>query len=107
MKSDSASTIVVIKGLAITAGSSPIFLAISGRVHPTSFAASTVTSSVRHMTAETASPTRSISMNRAKLSTAIVTPHKSATRDSFHMTRNISRNSISSSDIPRMTVTDA
>ena len=34
---DNASTIVVINGLATTAGSSLNFLASSGRVHPTSY----------------------------------------------------------------------
>ena len=41
--SDNASTIVVIKGDATTAGSSFIFLAIIGSVHPINFAIITVT----------------------------------------------------------------
>ena len=44
---------VVIKGLAITAGSNPSFFASIGKVHPTTFAHSTVTAIVRHTTSAT------------------------------------------------------
>ena len=45
--SESASTIVVMKGLAITAGSKPSFCASMGKEEPTSFARITVTQIVR------------------------------------------------------------
>ena len=48
-RSESASTIVVMKGLAITAGSKPSFLAQSGSVQPITFATSTVTHIVKLM----------------------------------------------------------
>ena len=47
MISDNASTIVVINGLAITAGSNPILLATIGKELPTIFAHNTVIKSVR------------------------------------------------------------
>ena len=47
---DSASTVVVIKGLAMTAGSKPILLARMGIEHPTSFARTIVARSVRDTT---------------------------------------------------------
>ena len=46
----SASTIVVMKGLAITAGSKPNLLAMSGRVQPTNFAQIKVKARVMQMT---------------------------------------------------------
>ena len=52
--SDNASTIVVINGLAITAGSNPKRDANIGRKHPTSLAISTTTNNVRQTTAEVA-----------------------------------------------------
>ena len=47
---DIASTIVVIKGLAITAGSNPIFFANIGSVLPTILAHNTVIIRVKHTT---------------------------------------------------------
>jgi hypothetical protein len=49
---EQASTIVVIKGEAITAGSNPIFLASIGRVQPTNLATVIVINSVAHTTSE-------------------------------------------------------
>ena len=48
---DNASTMVVIKGLAITAGSTLIAFATRGRTAPTIFASSTVTAIARQITA--------------------------------------------------------
>ena len=50
---DKASTIVVIKGLAITAGSNPIFLAIIGSEQPITFATQTVNIKVEQTTKAT------------------------------------------------------
>ena len=47
INSEIASTMVVINGLAITAGSKPIFFAIIGSTHPISFATITVKNRVR------------------------------------------------------------
>ena len=52
INNEQASTIVVINGDAITAGSKPIFLARIGRVQPTSFATVMVISNVKHTTKE-------------------------------------------------------
>ena len=102
-----ASTIVVMKGLAITAGSKPIFFASSGSVQPTNFAQNTVTTRVRHMVSATINSRPSKSMSFAKLHTASVIPHTSATLNSFHMTLKMSLNSISPRDMARIMVTDA
>ena len=50
---DRASTMVVMNGLAITAGSKPRRLASRGRVQPTIFAMTTVTPRARQMTRST------------------------------------------------------
>ena len=50
---DSASTIVVINGLAITAGSKPSFEASTGKVQPTNFATTTVKNKVKQTTKAT------------------------------------------------------
>lgn len=47
---DRASTIVVINGLAITAGSNPNFEATTGKIQPTSFATMTVKNKVKQTT---------------------------------------------------------
>ena len=52
--SDNASTIVVMNGLAITAGSKPKRDASMGRKQPTSLAMSTTTKSVRQTTSDVA-----------------------------------------------------
>ena len=99
------------KGDAMTAGSKPIFLASSGSVQPTTLAANTVTTSVRQMTSATVMVMGfpkiilSTSMSLTKFAAASVAPQMTATRISFQMTRKRSENSISSSEIPRMTVT--
>ena len=52
INNEQASTIVVINGEAITAGSNPSFLANIGRVQPTSFATVIVINKVPHTTKE-------------------------------------------------------
>ena len=105
MSSESASTIVVMNGDAITAGSNPIFCAIIGSEHPTIFAKNTVTISVRHTTSATMTGTLSSSIIFANPATASVAPHAKATLISFQMTLNISAHYISSRDSQRMIVT--
>ena len=51
--SESASTIVVINGFAITAGSKPSLFASIGKLHPTSFAQKTVMAIVMQTTTDT------------------------------------------------------
>ena len=92
---DTASTIVVINGLAITAGSKPIFLAIIGREHPIILAIHTVNTSVIQTTNATEVPTPSIYNSFKKLAAARVIPISRATLTSFHITFNMSENSIS------------
>ena len=58
MNSDTASTIVVINGLAITAGSNPSLFARIGSEQPTSFAITTVQRIVRLITSATRMVTR-------------------------------------------------
>ena len=96
------STMVVMNGLAITAGSTPILFAIIGRVAPTNFATITASSNVRHTTKATVTPTRSKTRSFTKLHIPNVTPHRSAVRISFQITRYQSLNRISSSESPRM-----
>ena len=60
MSNEIASTIVVINGLAMTAGSIPIFLAIIGSVEPTIFATMTAKNKVTLTTRATHMLTRSI-----------------------------------------------
>ena len=50
---DNASTMVVIKGLAMTAGSNPIFFAPKGNKQPTSMATTTDATKVRHTVRDT------------------------------------------------------
>lgn len=57
---------VVMNGLAMTAGSKPMRFASTGSEQPTSFAASTVTTSVLHTTMATGMVTRSMSSNLTK-----------------------------------------
>ena len=66
-------------GLAITAGSKPIFLANIGREHPIIFAIITVTINVRHTTSATLVVTLSIRSSFAKFAIASVMPVKAAT----------------------------
>ena len=94
------------RGLAITVGSKPTFLASMGSAEPTSLEAMTVHKSVRHTTMATGKLTRSNSMSFARLHTASVRPHKSDTINSFPMTRKASRNWISPRERPRITVTE-
>ena len=111
MASEIASTTVVMNGEAMTAGSKPIFLASSGSVQPTSLAANTVTISVRQMTAATVivmglpKIILSTSSSLTKFAALSTAAQSTATRISFQMTRRRSENSISSSEMPRMTVT--
>lgn len=85
--SDTASTIVVISGLAMTAGSKPILSAIIGRTQPIVFAKMTMQTSVMQTTAATATGIRSKNSNFRKFAPASVTPQYTATRISFQITR--------------------
>ena len=102
MSSEIASTMVVMNGDAITAGSKPSFSAKSGIMQPTTLAQTTVSTNVRHTVSATVgvihvlpSTIPSKSMIFAKLTAARVMPQKSATRSSFHTTLRMSLNSIS------------
>ena len=106
-KSATASTIVVIKGDAMTAGSSPILLDTIGSVEPIIFAKSTVTTSVPHTTNATDADTLSTTWSFTKFAAAKVMPVRKATLISFHSTLKKSLNSISSSDSARIIVTEA
>ena len=106
MKREIASTIVVIKGLAITVGSKPIRLASIGSVHPTTFATITVATKVEHTTAATSILTLSNNISFTKLAAQSVTPHRTETRASFQMTLGRSPKVISPRDRPLMIVTD-
>ena len=70
-----ASTIVVIKGLAITAGSSFIFFASKGNIQPIISAKITVQTSVKDTTKETIISILSNNINFIKLTIAKVIPH--------------------------------
>ena len=107
MRSDRASTIVVINGLAITAGSKPIFLASIGSVQPTNFASIIVNISVKQTVRATSTVTLSIIIIFMKLAVASVRPQSIDTRNSFQITLKISLNSMSPSESPRIIVTDA
>ena len=102
---EQASTIVVINGDAITAGSKPIFLASIGRVQPTSLATVIVINKVPHTTKEIVNDKWLNNINLAKLAIARVNPHKRATLSSFHITLKVSLYSISSNDNERITDT--
>ena len=80
-----ASTIVVIKGLAITAGSNPTFLASMGRVHPTTFAMNMVTTKVKHTTEAMVRLTLSKNISLQKVAAPRVMPQAAATRISFQI----------------------
>lgn len=92
----------------MTAGSKPILFASRGSVQPTIFANKTVVINVRQTTSAMVIETsaRLKTNNFTKFAAASVTPQRKATRSSFHIIRKISRNSISPSEIPRMTVTE-
>ena len=64
--SDKASTIVVINGLAITAGSNPSLFAKTGRLHPIILAIATAAIKVRQTTAATPIPTLSNNISFTK-----------------------------------------
>ena len=74
-------------------------------MHPTTLAMRTAATRVRHTTRATVTPTLSKKRSFKKFAAAKVIPHKSATRISFHTTRNPSPNSISPKDSPRIMVT--
>ena len=104
---------VVIKGLAITAGSKPRRLANRGSVQPTNLARMTVTQSVRHTTPLTSRlmlslpiSSRSTSRIFRKQAAASAAPQSTAARASFHITRNRSEKCSSSRLRARMTVTE-
>ena len=89
-----ASTIVVINGEAITAGSKPNFFAPIGKMDPTNFAITTVIANVIHTAAATITETLSINNNLTKLQTAKTIEQRNATLNSLNTTLNISLNSI-------------
>ncbi len=108
------STTVEMKGLAMTAGSRWIRSASRGSRLPTVLAHRTVKTMVRQMTKATVAVTpvlcsrmRSTVMSFTKLQAARVTPHITATRISFQMTCNVSENSTSPRDRPRITAVEA
>ena len=107
IKRDTISTIVVTNGLDITAGSSLSFFAITGSIHPTSFAQTIVMSSVRQTARAIGTVLPSINTNFKKLQTDNVMPHNKDTRNSFHKMIGRSRKETSPKEIPRITVTDA
>ena len=105
---------VVMKGLAITAGSRPTFSASSGSEQPTHLAKITTNITVRHTTRHTGSVTsllpsssRSTSCILTKLAAASAAPHRNATRISFHSTASTSEKSTSPRLRARITATDA
>ena len=100
--SEIASTIVVISGLAMTAGSKPSLWARSGKKQPMAFAKRTTRISVEQTIRAICRPTRSNSMSFRKLHTESVTPQSAATRISFQRALSASSNSISLKEIPRM-----
>ena len=105
MNNDIASTNVVINGLAITAGSKPNFLASIGREQPIILATTTVNTRVIQTTNATLVVTPSITNNLTKLAIARVAPITNETLISFQITLNISLNSISFNESPRIIVT--
>ena len=86
-----ASRIVLMRGLAITVGSRPRRLASKGIRLPTRFATKATASMVKQTTMDTITPTRSMSISLAKLTTAKVTPHKIAVPHSLSRIRGMSR----------------
>ena len=98
-----ASRMVVINGLAITAGSSFTAFARIGSTQPINLAKKTVTTRVKQTTALTSSDTLSISISFAKFAMASAIPHRNATLISFQITEKIFLNSTSPSEIARIT----
>ena len=105
---------VVMKGLAITAGSKPTRFAAIGSVQPTSFAMSTVTDMVAHTTAAVSVLMsvlpiimRSTSMIFTKQRVDSATPQSTAVLISFQITFGASENSSSPRLSARMIVTEA
>ena len=94
INNETASTIVVINGLAITAGSKPIFFAIIGRVLPTIFAHNMVIISVKHTIKAIVTDTLSINNNLIKFAIAKVIPISIATLISLNITLNIAKKRI-------------
>ena len=104
---------VVINGLAMTAGSKPIFLASRGKVQPMSFAITTVTHIVRLTTKATTTVTDSFPNRRpstsiifAKQAAERAMPHMKAVASSLRITLPMSLNSTSPRERARMTVTE-
>ena len=95
---------VVMSGDAMTAGSILNFSAMTGSAPPMSWESSTVPISVRQTASATGAATRSKNSILAKLQTASVRPHSSATRNSRQMMRGRSLVRISPTAIPRMIV---
>ena len=97
------STSVDIKGVAMIAGSSPIFFATSGNVHPTTLAINTVHAMVRPMVNAIIASPCPISMIRMPLTTDKMILIQNAIRISFQITLNRSENSIYPTASPRIT----
>ena len=104
---------VVMNGLATTAGSNPIFLMSIGSVQPTTFAKKMVRTRVSETTSDTIIVTSSFWSNIrstmsifTKLATARMIPHRIETLDSLKITLKMSLNSISPRDSERMIVTE-
>ena len=89
----------------MTAGSNPILSATNGSTHPINLANNTTTTRVAQITSATAISNLSTNISFMKLAEASVIPQRAATLISFHMTLNISLNSISPSESPRITET--
>ena len=113
MTSVTVSTIVVIKGEAITAGSSLIFFASMGRIVPIIFANTTaehaVTDTINAIRRFSCTPNwhlKSITIVLIKQTIPRPIAHKSETRNSFQITLKKSLFPISSSDIARIIATD-
>ena len=112
-KRDTASTMEVIKGLAMTAGSRPMALATRGSTAPTSYASSTVTNKARQTTASMTrvirglpKSSRSTSQIYPKHTMARARPQITAVRISFQITRGRSEKCSSPRLRARITVTE-
>ena len=108
-----ASVMVLMSGLAITAGSMPIFSASMGSVQPTHLANMTTKTIVTLTVSATSTVTsgfessrRSTSSIFTKLTAARQTPLSTATRSSFQMTPTMSPGSVSPMDRLRMTAVE-
>ena len=88
--SATASTIVVISGPAIIAGSNLIFFAIMGNTPPTTFANTTIKNKVKQTVIETNKSVLSIKYILKKLTEDKINPTMQLTRSSFHKTLRIS-----------------